>query len=75
MEQALKRQEIESIAGFATFPLVPVLTVAAALRTNLTALSDSWRAAELPIKPTPMTEFGEFIGKAEIEAVERAFVR
>lgn len=65
---ALTREQVESVAGFATYPLVPMMSAIAAIQTNLKALHASRSIAASPMPQTPMKDFKEFIG---FEAVEK----
>lgn len=65
---ALSREQVESVAGFATYPLVPMMSAIAAIQTNLKALHASRSISDLPMPQTSMKDFKEFIG---FEAVEK----
>lgn len=74
MERDLAPDDIESLGGIATFPLAPLLTATAALRTNLRALRTSRSSRDLPVPPMPEMQFKRFIGFEEIERLEREFL-
>lgn len=74
IEKNLSNADIESLGGIATFPLIPLLTAAAALRANLAQLKASRRPSGLPVPTMPEPEFKRFIGFDEIEALERDFL-
>ena len=60
----LKREQIEAVAGMATYPIVSLLSVAHALRANLAALADrcGQPMGELPCPRATMDEFKQMIG-------------
>lgn len=64
----LSREQVESVAGFATYPLVPMMSAIAAIQTNLKALHASRTISACPMPQTPMKDFKQFIG---FEAVEK----
>jgi len=68
LEKDLKPEEIESVAGMATFPLVPIMSVAKALEENLTQLARTKTSLNLPRPVEAHDPFIEFIGFKEIEA-------
>lgn len=74
VENRLSRAQIEALAGFATFPLVPLLTAAEAIQQNLAHLRASLRMSELPLPLMPETVFKRFIGYEEIERIERSYL-
>lgn len=65
----LNRAQIEAVAGMATYPIVSLLTVVHALRTNLAALAErcGQPMGELPCPRTTMAEFKQLIGWHELE--------
>lgn len=67
---ALDRAQIESVAALATYPIVALLSVVHALRTNLAALAArrGQPMGELPCPRTTMAEFKQLIGWHELEA-------
>lgn len=74
IEKNLTTAQIESLGGIATFPLTPLLTVTAALRTNLAHLKSTKRPGALPVAPTPEADFKHLIGFDRVEALEREFL-
>jgi len=74
IEKNLSRADIESLGGIATFPLVPLLTAAEAVRRNLAAIKQTMRADALPVPTMPEKEFKRFIGFDEVERLEREFL-
>ena len=64
----LSREQVESVAGFATYPLVPMMSAIAAIQTNLKALQASRTISACPMPQTSMKDFKQFIG---FEAVEK----
>jgi methylisocitrate lyase len=74
IEKNLQRADIESLGGIATFPLVPLLTAAEAVRRNLAAIRQTMRADRLPVPTMPEKEFKRFIGFDEVERLEREFL-
>lgn len=74
IEKNLSRKDIESLGGIATFPLVPLLTAAEAVRRNLAAIRQTMRPEALPVPVMPEKEFKRFIGFDEVERLEREFL-
>ncbi len=68
LEKDLKPEEIESVAGMATFALVPIMSVAKALQENLDQLARTKTTLNLPRPVESHDPFIEFIGFKEIEA-------
>jgi len=68
LEKKLTPAEIESVAGMATFALVPLMTAAKAMQENLAELARSRSTANLPRPVQSHDPFVEFIGFKEIEA-------
>lgn len=68
LERDLKPEEIESVAGMATFALVPLMTAAKAMEENLAELARTRNARNLPRPLAAHDPFIEFIGFKEIEA-------
>jgi len=75
LEKNLSRQEIESVAGMATFALVPLMTVAAALRENLAVLAAEKSSRNLPRPVMAHDPFVEFIGFGEVEELQKKYLR
>jgi len=65
----LNRAQIEAVAGMATYPIVSLLTVVHALRTNLAALAErcGQPMGELPVPRTPIAQFKQLIGWHDLE--------
>lgn len=74
LETDLSPTEVESIAGLAVFPLVPLMTAAAALRENLAVLRHDRSAKSLPRPKLGHKEFGEFLGFGAIEELQRRYL-
>ncbi|RUM98255.1 isocitrate lyase/PEP mutase family protein [Pseudaminobacter arsenicus] len=68
LEKDLKPEEIESVAGMATFALVPLMTAAKAMEENLAQLARTKTSRDLPRPVAAHDPFVEFIGFKEIEA-------
>jgi methylisocitrate lyase len=66
---SLNRAQIEEVAGMATYPIVSLLTVVHALRTNIAALAErcGQPMGELPIPRAPIAQFKQVIGWHELE--------
>lgn len=66
----LTHEQIEAVAAFATYPVVPLMTVVHALKQNLAALSGrrSGNVDGIPSAQTSMAEFKQVIGFEAIEA-------
>lgn len=75
LERDLKPAFIEEIAVVATFPLVPLMSAAQALRTNLKSLAQARSSACLPLPVFDHGEFVSFIGFPEIERLQRKYLR
>jgi methylisocitrate lyase len=73
LEKDLSPAEIESVAGLAVFPLVPLMTVTAAMRTNLATLAANRHARGLPLPQTTMDDFKKLIGFGEIERIQERY--
>lgn len=70
LEADLSHQEIQSVAGFATFPLVPLMTAVKALQENLTVLAASHASTELPRARTTIPEFNLVSGYDDMKAFQ-----
>lgn len=75
LEKDLSPQEIESVAGMATFALVPLMTVAHALQENLKQLAATHSSNGLPRPVTGHNEFIDFIGFGEVEELQKKYLR
>jgi 2-methylisocitrate lyase-like PEP mutase family enzyme len=74
LEKKLSPAEIESVAGMATFPLVPLMSVATALQENLAQLVKDKSTHNLPRPVMAHDPFVEFIGFKEIEAQQMEYL-
>lgn len=74
LESDLDQQQIEEIAGLAVFPLVPLMTATAALRSNLQRLAASKSTAALPVQVTSMADFKDLIGFKDLESLQQKFL-
>lgn len=65
----LDRAQIESVAAFATYPIVTLLSIVAAMQTNLAALAAQRGApmGDLPCGRTTMADFKHLIGWHALE--------
>lgn len=75
LERDLSSKEIEEVAGIATYPLVPLMTVTHALRENLKVLAKTRSSKELPRPVVDHNEFIEFIGFKEVEELQLKYLR
>ena len=75
LEKDLSPKAIEEVAGIATFALVPLMTVAAALRENLKVLAEKRSAKDLPRPVTNHADFIDFIGFTEVEELQLKYLR
>lgn len=71
----LSAAEVEEVAGMATYALVPLMTVAAALKENLNALAQRRSTKDLPRPVTDHNSFIEFIGFPEIEELQKKYLK
>ncbi len=74
LEKKLTPAEIESVAGMATFALVPLMTAAKAMQENLTQLARDKTSRNLPRPVESHDPFIEFIGFKEIEAQQLEYL-
>ena len=74
LEKDLTPQQISSVAGMATFSLVPLMTVANALRENLKQLYETKSSQGLPRPTTDHNDFIKFIGFGEIEELQLKYL-
>lgn len=74
LERDLSPADVESVAGLATFPLVPLMTVAAALEENLAKLARTRSSADLPRPVAAHDPFVKFIGFDEVEALQLKYL-
>lgn len=71
----LSPAEIESVAGMATFALVPLMTIAAALSENLEALAKTKTTKGLPRSRMAHDPFVDFIGFKQVEELQKKYLR
>ena len=74
LEKDLSPADIESVAGLAVYPLVGLMTVTHSLRQNFAALHQQHSTQRLPLPVTAMNDFKQFIGFAEVEALQNQFL-
>ena len=73
LEKELTPAQIESVAGLAVFPLVPLMTITAAMQSNLAQVAANKHARGLPLPQTSMEDFKKLIGFSEIEKIQNRF--
>ena len=73
LEKELTPAQIESVAGLAVFPLVPLMTITAAMQSNLAQVAANKHARGLPLPQTSMEDFKKLIGFGEIEKIQNRF--
>lgn len=73
LEKDLTKEQIESVAGLAVFPLVPLMTITAAMEKNLAQLAADKHARNLPLPQTSMTDFKSLIGFGAIEELQQRY--
>jgi len=68
----MDRAQIQAVAGMATYPIVSLLTVVHALRTNLAALAErcGQPMGDLPVPRATMAEFKQVIGWGDLEQLQ-----
>lgn len=74
LERDLTPEQISSVAGMATFALVPLMTVAAAIETNLAQLMKDKTSKNLELPRMDHKDFMEIIGFPEIEKLQLKFL-
>ena len=74
LEKDLSPDEIESVAGMATFALVPLMSAAAALQENLAQLRRDRTSRNLPRPRMAHEPFVDFIGFGEIEQLQLKYL-
>lgn len=69
---ALNRTQIESVAAFATYPIVTLFSIVHAMQANLAALAQrrGEPMGELPCPRTSMADFKQLIGWHELEHLQ-----
>lgn len=73
LEKDLTKEQIESVAGLAVFPLVPLMTITAAMRKNLAQLAADKHARNLPLPQASMADFKSLIGFGAIEELQQRY--
>ncbi|WP_247883754.1 isocitrate lyase/PEP mutase family protein [Azospirillum sp. B21] len=73
--EKLSADEVEEVAGMATYALVPLMTVASALKENLAALAERRSTSGLPRPVTGHNEFIDFIGFPQIEELQKRYLK
>lgn len=73
LERDLSPEQIATVAGLAVFPLVPLMTMTAAVRENLAELAAKRHARSLPHAQATMDEFKKIIGFTEIERTQNHY--
>ena len=70
--EALSREQIESVAALATYPIVTLMTALTAMQQNLAVLAArrTGQVDAMPCPQTTMPEFKKFIGFEAIEALQ-----
>lgn len=74
LETGLTPNQIEDVAALAVYPLVPLMTITAAVRENLERLIADKSTANLPHPVTSMADFKTFIGFDETEQLQNQFL-
>ena len=74
LEKNLSPAEVESVAGMATFALVPLMTAAQALQDNLRQLVADKTTRNLPRARMEHEPFVDFIGFPEIDALQLKYL-
>lgn len=73
--ETLSADEVEEVAGMATYALVPLMTVASALKENLAALAERCSTRDLPRPVTDHNSFIDFIGFPQIEELQKRYLK
>ncbi|MFS2014166.1 oxaloacetate decarboxylase [Azospirillum sp. CT11-132] len=73
--EKLSADEVEEVAGMATYALVPLMTVASALKENLAALAERRSTRDLPRPVTDHNSFIDFIGFPQIEELQKRYLK
>lgn len=73
LEKELTPQQIQSVAGLAVFPLVPLMTITSALQVSLAQLAADKHARALPLPQTSMDDFKKLIGFGAIEELQEKY--
>ncbi len=70
LETDLTPDDVESVAAFATYPLVPLMTATKALQENLAMLAIKHSSQALPQPRMSMDEFKDIVGYEEVVALQ-----
>ena len=73
LESELSPQQIETVAGLAVFPLVPLMTATSAIERNLQQLAKDKHARDLPLPQASMGDFKKLIGFSDIEELQKRY--
>ena len=68
--ETLSQDQLRELSGMSTFPLVGLMTVAEALRANLTALAKARTTKGLPLPVMNHNKFAELLGFARISEIQ-----
>lgn len=68
--EELTSDELGELSGMATFPLVPLMTVAHALRANLAALATARNTGNLPLPRMEHKPFADLLGFDKIQDIQ-----
>lgn len=74
LETDLKKDDLQQFAAIATWPLVPLMTAAQAIRENLAQLIRDKSTSKLPNGRVPMAEFNQMIGLPKIEELQLKYL-
>ena len=74
LEAQLGQEELEELAAVCTWPLVPLMTAAQAIRDNLSRLIKDKSVKNMPLKQFPMADFNQFVGLKEIEELQMKYL-
>jgi methylisocitrate lyase len=75
LERDLTREQIEEVAAFATYPLVPLMSAAQVMTDNLKVLAREKSSKNLPHPVMDHNVFGAFIGFPRIEELQKKYLR
>ena len=68
--EELTAADLAELSGMATFPLVPLMTVAQAMMTNLAALAEAKNTIGLPLPRMDHKELADLLGFAAIQDIQ-----
>jgi len=71
LEKDLSPDDLADIAGLAVFPLVPLMTIAHAMSTNLKALQAARSTRSLPLPVMDHNDFAELLDFPAIQDIQR----